>query len=45
MDILYILKCIAYLVSIPALITMTRLFHYELKQNHRFISRHWTNKD
>ena len=45
MDILYILKCIAYLVSIPALITMTRLFHYELNQNYRFISRHWTNKN
>lgn len=45
MNILYILECIAYLVSIPALIVMTRFFHYELKQNQLFISRHWTNKN
>ena len=45
MDILYILEVISYLVSIPALIVMTRFFHYELKQNQLFISRHWTNKN
>ena len=34
MDILYILKCIAYLASIPALAAMARLFYLEgrLKQ-------------
>ena len=31
MDILYILKCIAYVASIPALIAMARLFYLEGK--------------
>jgi len=39
MNILYILEVIGYLVSIPALITMTRLFHFELKQRRKQIYR------
>lgn len=31
MDILYILKCVAYIASIPALAAMARLFYLEGK--------------